>query len=76
MDSWFEEDEEVTRHYLPKTDVRLDLLSPTSKVTGCPYKGTAQAGSQLTAKRAEEQIVAWPRSLTKHILTKFTRLPY
>lgn len=31
-----------TRHYLPKTDVRLDLLSPTSKVTGCPYKGNAQ----------------------------------
>ncbi|MEV4566737.1 DUF427 domain-containing protein [Nonomuraea sp. NPDC049419] len=30
-----------TRYYLPKTDVRLDLLEPTDTVTNCPYKGTA-----------------------------------
>ncbi len=30
------------RYYLPKTDVRLDLLVPTSTQTHCPYKGTAQ----------------------------------
>jgi uncharacterized protein (DUF427 family) len=30
------------RHYLPKTDVRLDLLTPTDTVTRCPYKGTAE----------------------------------
>ncbi|GAA3131698.1 DUF427 domain-containing protein [Streptosporangium carneum] len=30
------------RYYLPKTDVRLDLLSPTDTVTRCPYKGTAE----------------------------------
>ncbi|MCG5212653.1 DUF427 domain-containing protein [Streptosporangium sp. KLBMP 9127] len=29
------------RYYLPKTDVRLDLLEPTDTVTHCPYKGTA-----------------------------------
>jgi uncharacterized protein (DUF427 family) len=30
------------RYYLPKTDVRLDLLEPTDTVTGCPYKGWAE----------------------------------
>ena len=30
-----------TRYYIPKLDVRLDLLTPTSSVTRCPYKGKA-----------------------------------
>ncbi len=30
------------RYYLPKTDVRLDLLAPTETVPACPYKGTAR----------------------------------
>ncbi|GII03996.1 DUF427 domain-containing protein [Planobispora takensis] len=30
------------RYYLPKTDVRLDLLTPTGTVTRCPYKGQAE----------------------------------
>lgn len=29
------------RYYLPKTDVRMDLLTPTATATHCPYKGTA-----------------------------------
>src|SRR5206468_3727107 len=28
-----------TRYYVPKLDVRLDLLTPTNTVTRCPYKG-------------------------------------
>ena len=31
-----------TRYYIPKTDVRLDLLEPTDTVTACPYKGQAR----------------------------------
>ena len=31
-----------TRYYLPKTDVRMDLLTPTETVTLCPYKGQAR----------------------------------
>ncbi|WP_217241919.1 DUF427 domain-containing protein [Streptomyces sp. AC555_RSS877] len=30
-----------TRYYIPREDVRLDLLEPTDHSTGCPYKGTA-----------------------------------
>jgi uncharacterized protein (DUF427 family) len=31
-----------TRYYIPREDVRLDLLETTEHHTGCPYKGTAQ----------------------------------
>jgi uncharacterized protein (DUF427 family) len=30
-----------TRYYVPKLDVRLDLLTPTNTTTRCPYKGKA-----------------------------------
>lgn len=30
------------RQYLPKTDVRMDLMTPTETITACPYKGTAR----------------------------------
>jgi uncharacterized protein (DUF427 family) len=29
------------RFYLPKLDIRLDLLEPSNRITGCPYKGQA-----------------------------------
>jgi uncharacterized protein (DUF427 family) len=40
------------RYYLPREDVRFDLLSPTGTHTTCPFKGeanywSAQAGGQL-----------------------------
>ncbi len=31
-----------TRYYLPKLDVRMDLLRPTSSSSICPYKGVAE----------------------------------
>jgi uncharacterized protein (DUF427 family) len=31
----------ITRYYIPKMDVRLDLLEPSDTRTACPYKGEA-----------------------------------
>jgi uncharacterized protein (DUF427 family) len=30
-----------TRYYIPRLDVRLDLLEPSATITQCPYKGRA-----------------------------------
>lgn len=30
------------RYYLPRTQVRMDLLTPSASVTHCPYKGQAE----------------------------------
>jgi uncharacterized protein (DUF427 family) len=46
------------RFYLPKTDVRMDLLTPTDNVTHCPYKGTARYWSARIAETTVEN-VAW-----------------
>jgi uncharacterized protein (DUF427 family) len=47
-----------TRYYLPKTDVRMDLLRHTDTSTGCPYKGTAEYWSIDVNGRAHPDI-AW-----------------
>ncbi|MEV3988900.1 DUF427 domain-containing protein [Streptomyces sp. NPDC049837] len=40
------------RYYLPVTDVRMDLLSPSETHTYCPFKGTASYWSLPGAKDA------------------------
>jgi uncharacterized protein (DUF427 family) len=47
-----------TGYYLPKTDVRMDLLGHTDTSTGCPYKGTAEYWSIDVNGRAHPDI-AW-----------------
>ena len=50
----------VTRYYIPKTDVRLDLLKETDLHTSCPYKGIASYYSvELDNKQAFQNIVWW-----------------
>jgi uncharacterized protein (DUF427 family) len=46
------------RHYLPRDDVRMDLLDATPTETVCPFKGSA---SYWTARvgDAEHRDVAW-----------------
>lgn len=46
-----------TRYYFPKTDVRMDLLTTTDRVTGCPYKGTARYWSVAIDNETYENVV-------------------
>lgn len=48
----------VPRHYLPATDVRLDLLVRSDRVTHCPYKGSTTYFHVRIGER-EERDVAW-----------------
>ena len=45
------------RWYLPKVDVRMDLLTPTDTSSGCPYKGTAQYWSARVGDRVIDDVV-------------------
>ncbi len=47
-----------TRYYLPRLDVRMDLLVPSDKVTGCAYKGKAQYYSVKAGNKVIPDI-AW-----------------
>ena len=46
------------RYYLPKTDVRMDLLVPTESSSHCPYKGQAEYWS-LAIGGTVHADVAW-----------------
>jgi len=48
-----------TRYYIPKMDVRMDLLEPTDTQTSCPYKGTAVYWSLVRAGQELIRDVAW-----------------
>lgn len=45
------------RHYLPKTDVRMDLFTPTDHSTACPYKGTARYWSATVNGETHENVL-------------------
>lgn len=45
------------RYYLPKSDVRMDLLRPTSFHTTCPFKGEASYWSADVGGRTHDGIV-------------------
>lgn len=46
------------RYYLPKSDVRMDLLTPTDSATACPYKGWADYWSVTVGDETYDDI-AW-----------------
>jgi uncharacterized protein (DUF427 family) len=46
------------RTYLPKLDVRMDLLMPTATSSMCPYKGTARYWT-LRTPSGEQTDIAW-----------------
>jgi uncharacterized protein (DUF427 family) len=45
------------RYYLPLSDVRTDLLTPTATQTHCPYKGTATYWSVDTGTGVHQDLV-------------------
>lgn len=45
------------RYYIPKADVRMDLLRPTETVTRCPYKGTAAYWDVVVGDREFRDVV-------------------
>ncbi len=47
-----------TRYYLPRLDVRMDLLGPSETVTQCPYKGKT-VHFDLAAPGGQIHDVAW-----------------
>jgi uncharacterized protein (DUF427 family) len=47
------------RFYLPKTDVRMDLLAPSDHHTECPYKGTASYYHLDVEGTRHENFVWW-----------------
>ena len=49
------------RYYLPKSDVRMDLLAPTDTRSGCPYKGDAEYYSLKVGNETHEDFVWWYR---------------
>jgi uncharacterized protein (DUF427 family) len=53
-----------TRYYIPKRDVRMDLLHPTATVSMCPYKGTAMYWTVRVGDREYKDIVwAYPNPI-------------
>lgn len=46
-----------TRYYLPRDDVRTDLLRPTTFSTQCPFKGTASYWTLEVGDKVHDGIV-------------------
>ena len=46
-----------TRYYLPREDVRTDLLRPTDTATHCPFKGDASYWSAQVGGETYEDVV-------------------
>ena len=46
-----------TRYYLPREDVRTDLLQPTDHATTCPFKGQASYWSAQVGGETYQNVV-------------------
>jgi uncharacterized protein (DUF427 family) len=50
-----------TRYYIPRADVRMDLLVPSRTTTQCPYKGVASYyGVRVGSKLARDLVWTYP----------------
>ena len=55
------------RWYIPKVDVRMDLLSPSETVTHCPYKGTTVHYTAPVDGEATDVAWSYPTPLPESI---------
>ena len=51
--------------YLPKTDVHMELLIPSERVTSCPYKGDANHYSVAVGGTVHRDLAWWYRHPTR-----------
>lgn len=51
----------LTRYYIPKADVRVDLLEPSNTITRCPYKGEAHYYSLTVGNQTFKDVVWYYR---------------
>ena len=61
------------RYYIPKTDVRMDLMQPSTVHTECPYKGTASYWSPTVNDHVHENLV-WEYPIPTHESVKIAGL--
>jgi uncharacterized protein (DUF427 family) len=55
-----------TRYYIPKLDVRMDLLEPTAGSTSCPYKGRASYWSlHIGDKELKDLVWGYPAPIAE-----------
>jgi len=52
------------RYYIPKLDVRMELLEPSDKTTRCPYKGIASYWSlRVNGRLFEDLVWSYPQPI-------------
>ena len=57
-----------TRYYLPLTDLRMDVLRPSTKTSRCPYKGTASYWSvEVAGERFEDIVWTYPTPVAESL---------
>jgi uncharacterized protein (DUF427 family) len=57
-----------TRYYVPKVDVRMDLLVPTDTTSGCAYKGFAKYWSvEADGETFEDVVWSYPTPLPENV---------
>ena len=62
-----------TRYYLPKTDIRMELLTETDTLTSCPYKGDAGYWT-LTVNGETYEDIVWSYKHPVHESAKIAGL--